>query len=205
MIDKVFYINLEHRTDRKESVLKELKKIGIIDEKIERIDAVKTNPGWIGCSLSHIKTLENAIENDYETVMIVEDDIIFNDDIDKKKFNELIENLEKDFPNFDICSLTCSVYGKKVSKLNSYLSKAINIKTTTGYIIKKKFYKKLHEKFSKCAEMLKKGQPYSYWAIDERWKELQGEDSEFYLFDPILAKQQVGYSDIMKKNIKYTF
>ena len=205
MIDKVLYINLEHRKDRKESVEKELKKIGFSEDKIERIDAVKTNPGWIGCGMSHLKALDNAIKNNYDTVMIVEDDIIFNKNIDSDKFTNLVQNLYKDFSDFDICSLTCSIYQKKVIKLNSYLSKAINVKTVTGIIVRKKFYQTLYDKFSECVEKLQKREPYCHWAIDVKWADLQGQNSKFYIFDPVIAKQSSGYSDIVKKDIAYKF
>ena len=46
-IKNSFYINLEHRTDRREHVEKELDKIGI---KATRFNAIKMTNGAIGCS-----------------------------------------------------------------------------------------------------------------------------------------------------------
>ena len=79
------------------------------------------------------------------------------------------------------------------------------MKTVTGIIIRKKFYQTLYNKFSDCVEKLQKREPYCQWAIDVKWAELQGKNSKFYIFDPIIAKQSSGYSDIMKKNINYSF
>ena len=70
------YINLLNRTDRKEHVINELKKIGINDN-VERFNAIKLENGALGCSMSHLKCLEIAKQNDWESVLIIEDDIKF--------------------------------------------------------------------------------------------------------------------------------
>ena len=75
-ICNAFYINLDHRVDRKEHVESELSKIGI---KAERFSAIKMENGAIGCSMSHLKILQNAFKNKMEHVLIVEDDITFLD------------------------------------------------------------------------------------------------------------------------------
>lgn len=58
-IKHAFYINLDHRTDRKEHVEKELNTIGI---KAERFNAIKMENGAIGCSMSHLKLLQDALK-----------------------------------------------------------------------------------------------------------------------------------------------
>ena len=59
-IQNVFYINLEHRKDRKEHVENELKKIGLNGQ---RFNAIKTKNGAIGCSMSHLRLLQDAHKN----------------------------------------------------------------------------------------------------------------------------------------------
>jgi len=56
-IKHAFYINLDTRPDRKEHVETQLNMIGI---KADRFKAIKLNNGAIGCSMSHLKLLENA-------------------------------------------------------------------------------------------------------------------------------------------------
>ena len=63
ILKNTLYINLQHRTDRLQHVEKELEKLGI---KGERINAIKTSSGAVGCTLSHIKCLELAKERNYE-------------------------------------------------------------------------------------------------------------------------------------------
>ena len=73
-VSNVLYINLEHRTDRKESVIGQLSSI---DLSGTRFNAIKMKDGRVGCTLSHIKCLELAKENKWDHVLIVEDDILF--------------------------------------------------------------------------------------------------------------------------------
>ena len=76
--DKILYINLEHRKDRKKQILEVLKKQGVKDSRIKRIDAIREKyNGHIGCCKSHIKALEYAKQKKYNHVIIFEDDFVF--------------------------------------------------------------------------------------------------------------------------------
>ena len=75
-IKHAFYINLDHRTDRKEHVEKELGKLGI---QAERFNAIKMQNGAVGCSMSHLKILQDARTKKLDHVLIMEDDISFLD------------------------------------------------------------------------------------------------------------------------------
>ena len=57
----VIFINLERRTDRKISVINELKKINVEDPICFK--AIELQNGALGCSMSHLKCLEIAKKN----------------------------------------------------------------------------------------------------------------------------------------------
>jgi hypothetical protein len=76
-IDKFVYINLDKRTDRKEHILKELKRFDIPDEKIIKITAIESEKGAYGCALSHQKALEAFKASNDEVWCILEDDHYF--------------------------------------------------------------------------------------------------------------------------------
>ena len=75
-IQHILYINLERREDRKLSVESELKKAGFTNFNRFNAFDIKENPR-LGCSTSHLKCLQYAKEKNWDMVMIVEDDIIF--------------------------------------------------------------------------------------------------------------------------------
>lgn len=198
-IDQIFYINLEHRKDRKESILKEIKKIDPNLEKTTRIDAIKREKGAIGCGLSHIKALELAIKKDYKNILILEDDFIFTTTTENINFN--FNNLFYNFKNFNICLLAGNMY--RTRGLTDNIRECIEVQTTSAYIISKKFYQTLLDNFKNAVEKLESRYVIRESAIDVTWKRLQGRDKKFYIFYPKLGKQASSYSDIEKRNTNY--
>lgn len=197
-VGRYFYINLEKRKDRYEEINRELDKIDWC-KKRERIDAVYHEKGYIGCTLSHIKTLEVAIERNYEYIMILEDDFEFL--VSKKELIyrlHLLNNYDKDF---DIVLLSRNVHEKII--MNEYIWKCVRVATTAGFIVVKKFYKILLENFKEAYDLASRGYPYNQCAIDINWYKLQGSDSKFYTFSKPLGKQRCSYSDIECRTVDY--
>lgn len=87
--DKKYVINLTRREDRLEEVTKEFEKIGETFTRFEAIDGkaldviinaeekVRFNKSAYALCLTTIKILEDAIANDYDSILIFEDDIEF--------------------------------------------------------------------------------------------------------------------------------
>ncbi len=69
------YINLDKRPDRRTHVENELKKINMAN--VTRFKGIEMKNGAIGCSMSHMKCVELAKNNNWEYVFICEDDIEF--------------------------------------------------------------------------------------------------------------------------------
>ena len=79
MVEHILYINLEYRIDRKEQIIKTLSE-HFPEEIIYRIPGIlNTNCPAIGIAQAHINALEHAITNDWKHVLIMEDDMIFNE------------------------------------------------------------------------------------------------------------------------------
>jgi glycosyl transferase family 25 len=90
MIKKVLYINLDSRTDRKERIEKVLRNFSY-----ERITAIQHKIGSIGCSMSHIYAIEYAIKQKWDNVLIMEDDMEWNDFF--VNYLKLIELMKKPY------------------------------------------------------------------------------------------------------------
>ena len=152
-IEKIYYINLEHRKDRKESFEREIRKLDPEMKKTERIDAVLQKPGWIGVGKSQIIALEKALEGDYNNVLIFEDDFIFQEE--ECKILPTIENFLKNFKDYNMFMLSCNLLRFKVEKEN--FIKVINGQTASGYMINKKFIPVLLENFREAVKALEEG------------------------------------------------
>jgi GR25 family glycosyltransferase involved in LPS biosynthesis len=75
----IFVINLEHRTDRRRAMEKELSKIGWNAEFFPAIRPAEAadfpSIGARGCFLSHLAVLRRASETEARRLILVEDDV----------------------------------------------------------------------------------------------------------------------------------
>ena len=68
-IDKIFYINLDRRTDRRDLIEMDLAKIGLV---AERFVGIPYEPGIVGCGKSHLAVMKLAKERGYKNVLILD-------------------------------------------------------------------------------------------------------------------------------------
>ena len=198
-ITNAFYINLEHRTDRKEHVENELSNIGI---KASRFNAIKMTNGAIGCSMSHLKLLENAKKNQLSHILIVEDDITFlHPSLFKTqihKFFELHNNnwdvilfAGNNMPPFEVIDDTCV----KVNRCQ----------TTTGYLVNGHYINVLISNIKMgLTHLINKPNESVKYAIDKFLFVLQN-NSKWYLITPLTVVQREDYSDIEKRITNYQY
>ena len=75
-IHRIVYINLDHRTDRREEIERECRQLRVPEKKLIRFSAIKHVHGAVGCSCSHIAVLKRARDEEWPNVMILEDDTL---------------------------------------------------------------------------------------------------------------------------------
>jgi len=190
-IEKVIYINLEKRTDRKESIVVELQKY-FPKEKIERFNAIKHQRGNIGCTLSHIAVLELAISQGWKNYLVVEDDAVWSN---FSNGSHILEKLSKE--NFDVIQL-----GSTFTQFNPHTYRVYNCLTTTAYIVNQKYYSILLENLKEGLTKLIETNQGPLYAIDVYWNSLKLKDLWYVVF-PSLLIQKEGYSDIEERNVNY--
>lgn len=200
-IEKVFYINLEHRNDRNEKCLQQLKSVGFKEEQIERFNAIKHNPGAIGCTKSHIECIKLAKKRGYKNIFICEDDIEFTDVtlIRNQLFKFFISKIEYDV-------LMIGVNLNSYNKYNEFLCKVIDGHSLVGYIVNQSYYDILLSNcMESCEQLLKNDfnwRTYHQFAIDQYIKILQRMD-KWFCFNPLSVTQTSDYSDIENKIVNY--
>jgi len=196
-IDAILYINLEHRKDRDEHCLNEIKKIDPTLSRTHRIDAVsnKSN-GALGCSLSHIKALEIFIKNpSWNNIMVLEDDFTFISN-DTKDINKSIIYLLKNMSQFDMLLLGVGIDDLQTSTTDDELILKVNSsQTTSGYIVTRRYVYTLLANYIKSSNKMKKNGKHHDWCLDQFWKRLMPIGNWYTLKDRI-AYQYSNYSDI---------
>ena len=198
-IKHIFYINLEHRIDRKLHVENELTKIGLTN--FTRFNAIKMPNGALGCSMSHLKCIQLAKENEWPHVLIVEDDIEF---LDQNTFinqaNKFLQTIDK----WDVLLLAGNnILPYKTIDNNDSCVKVSGCLTTTGYLVSSHYYDKLIQNIKMgITFFMRRPQQKKLYAIDVFWKPLQEVDN-WYLLTPLTVIQMEDYSDIEQKKINY--
>jgi GR25 family glycosyltransferase involved in LPS biosynthesis len=196
-IEHAFYINLESRVDRKIHVEQQFSNIGIA---ATRFNAIKLTNGAIGCSMSHLKCLELAKQNNLEHVLIVEDDIHFlNPDLFKNQLNKFLKN----HSNFDVV-LIAGNNMPPYQKIDDSCVKVYRCQTTTGYIVQRHYYDTMITNIKEgIQKLMKNPEHHVQYAIDKYWFRLQEKDN-WFLITPLTVTQREDYSDIEKRHTNYT-
>ena len=156
-VDKIFVINLPHRTDRAKLIDEQLKKYNITN--YEWFNAIYTNyanidaymkqynyrfyggsyrcfPGTLGCLLSHVEVLKIARNRGYNRILILEDDAVFQDDFEEKMISVIKDTMNVDY---DMLYLGANYMAPSIPVTNN-LRKVQVAYTTHAYIIPKKLF-----------------------------------------------------------------
>jgi glycosyl transferase family 25 len=156
--DNIYIINLARRTDRKNEMIKKLEQANITKyEFIEAYDGINVNivnefeelkkntqfkiitSGHYACLLSHLKAIKKAKMNNYQNIMILEDDVIFSDNF--------LEKL-----NIQVCKYDMIYLGGIIDKKKIFLNNWNNyncIMGAYGYILNKSLYDIIIESLEK--------------------------------------------------------
>jgi len=192
-MENILYINLEHRKDRKKKVEEQFATLGL---KGERVDAIYHVHGYIGCSMSHIKCLQLAMDRDYPSVCICEDDVYFTN---PALFQSLVSQFLKTHSKWDVLLLagnTIPPYRKEEGCRQVYYSR-----TATAYIVQRHYYSTLMDNFKEGLRFLETFYRNEYM-VDMYWMRLQQKDT-WYLLDPLTVSQYPSYSDIENRDVDY--
>jgi glycosyl transferase family 25 len=174
-----------------------LKTVGI---HAERFKAVKLTNGALGCSMSHLKLLELAKKNNWDSILIMEDDIKFlNPDIFTKQLNRFFQ-LHKEFDVLLIAGNNVPPF----TKIDDTCVKVTRCQTTTGYLVKNHYFDTIIQNVRDgIKNLMKTPENHVLYAIDKYWFRLQERD-RWYLIIPLTVTQREDYSDIEKRITNYS-
>jgi hypothetical protein len=200
--DKVYCINLDKRPDRMEKFNNEVSKYDLGDfERVSAIDGEKLDisqfntrlsRGELGLLMTNLNIIKTAKKNNYESILILEDDCCFTDEI--KNIDEYFKYLPSDWDflymggnhNSHMNVNPPIIINDKVCKLHStYTTHFVGIKNTI---------------FDQIESILeKKNQP-----LDVLYTTLQ-KIFNAYCFYPAIATQIVDFSNIQNTITDYTW
>jgi GR25 family glycosyltransferase involved in LPS biosynthesis len=204
-IDCIYYINLEHRTDRKEQFLNEMKKIEMPESKITRIEGIYTpNMGIVGCGYSHLKAIKTFITSNHKNCIIFEDDFVFS--LNPTYVHNIFNLFFKENIPYDVLMLGANVLHMQPTQY-TFLQKVLDAQAGSAYLITREFAPKLEQLWGEYIPLLERYHRENNIKVHEYcndicWKVLQPQN-RWYVFNPKLGYQNEGYSDNEQKFVDY--
>jgi len=193
----IFYINLDHRIDRKQEFEQEMEKIRV--KEYTRIPGLY--PGsiipneplgrnlHIACGKVHKSIIQFAYDNDLDNVLIFEDDVFFTED-SLSTIEKSLDDLSK-IDDWDLFYLSGIIIDDSLKYVTDNLVNANTVLTNHAYAVNKRAYKSILTY-----------NPEIDCAIDG-WYGQQTNDSliigskfKKYLIYPLIAYQRHSLSDI---------
>lgn len=184
---QIYLINLSHRTDR---LLTSVQQLCDYQIPFKRVEAIH-NPqqGAEGLRDTMLKIFYEAIEKDYDNILVFEDDVLFV--AEKIWVDDTMEKVVKQLPeNYHLCFLG----GQPTAGFQNFYS--------TNLLPVIKFFSTHAVAYSKqgIKEIMARGLgfPIDNWLVSEI--EVMGHS---YCTYPLLASQNAGYSDIAHQEFSW--
>ena len=191
-IQKIIYINLDHRLDRKQEIESEFKRLNIPEEKIIRLSAVAHPYPNTGCNLSHAKALRLAHSLNLENVLILEDDFNFIDDL--QTIDQNLNHFFQTIQYYDALLLT-RVNTNDIKKVDDILSICNGSSNAAGYIVKNHMFLTLAEDFERSANLLFETKAHWLFQNDQVWQKYMKND-KWFCFNIHLGYQRKSFSNL---------
>lgn len=153
---EAFYINLDRRSDRRQSFEDQMKSVGL-EGWAQRISAFPYHKGLhakpdcdqcdkhAACGLSHQHIIKYAKDKGLDNVLILEDDIAFYNEGDKPGINIIEDSLTQlsSIPNWDIIHLSAFAITNSLELVAPNLIKCNTFLTGHAYGVSSRAYDKL--------------------------------------------------------------
>jgi GR25 family glycosyltransferase involved in LPS biosynthesis len=184
---------MESRQDRRQRITGEFERVGIPLDKITRFPAAPYKDCPVsGCLLSHTTVLEMAYDEGCNNVLILEDDFVFIDDV--QKVTKDIDSFFEMKMDWDVLMLTtCSP--EVAEKTNTLVSKISSSGNAAAYLVNRSMMLELSALFKANLENLVNTKHHWIYANDVLWKSLMP-SSNWFMFNHYLGYQHEGYSDL---------
>jgi len=190
VFDHIYLINLDTRLDRWMESKEEFAKYGIEAERFPASTPadVKANiyvkPGEAGLIHTHQRIFQDALANDYESILILEDDVEFD-----PNFENELHQIPEDWENIFIGGNYTAGMGKHVS---GSIYKANQTLACHAIGFKKSQYQNMLDAIN------------YFVPIDVTYAGIQHLMIS-YVFKPVLAWQRASWSDLMNGYMDYKF
>ncbi len=194
-IQHAVYINLDRRTDRRTEFESECQRMGF---HVDRFPALASQPGFVGCHKSHLAVLRMARDNNWDHVLIFEDDFQFL--VSPTEFQSLLSEFFSSGIEYDVLMLSYNI--QRQEPHNALLGKVLEAQTASGYLVHKRFYNTLIQNLEHHLPLLESTGAHWLHLNDQCWKSIQPQ-AAWYYFNTRIGKQRPSFSDLSNRFMDY--
>jgi glycosyl transferase family 25 len=192
-VDKIIYINLDYREDRRGIMSKFFEDTKIPLEKVVRFSGIKKKSAKLGCLKSHTKVLELAKNNGWKNILVLEDDLeILNFEEGYKQLEQLVE-----LPNWDVILLTGFYWKYDFPRI-------FQAGNAGAYLVNEKYIDKFLKHREHAITQMKANTAFNFkntkYNADVHWHSLMNTDNWYGIY-PCLCRQVDGYSDNVGREV----
>lgn len=182
------YINLSHRVDRRQEIENEAAKMGVF---MHRLEASRHTKGFMGCTASHIRALQQCLVRLRDGFALVfEDDFVCT--ARTNAWKERVTQFWDTHPEANVLMLSSNPY--TMSLPEDGVAKVQWALTSSGYMVRYRYVPTL---IANLQQALIRHRP-----LDVHWHQLQ-KDGTWYACRPAVGKQRPSYSDIELRHTNY--
>jgi hypothetical protein len=210
LVDQIYIINAATRTDRRDSVLRELGMARAPFDRIVILPAIVTGGltrsryvrGQMGCLASHIEVLQQALRARFDNILVLEDDFCFTSDIDGH-LDDLSEFFARRY-SYWIC-LLATLNTWRIVPQDDLVSRTLQPCTTTAaYLVSREGVEQLLPVQQAAMAELKATGDTNRYTADTYWSVLQG-SGKFLVFRRKFGFQAASFSDIERLVTRYLY
>jgi len=202
-IDQIYILNLEIRFDRYIETLGELCRMNAPLDKVYHYKAKKdenVKDAYVGATQNHLDAMKHMIASKYKNCLILEDDIVFTNMIEKHQ-SDLTKLFNKNY-TFDIVFLSASKMHKRLPYDDLFILSKQVCTTSSAYILNENTVKDVHKCVNEGNELLKTTGESTLYCIDRYWAKLQ-QRNKVYIFKQKMIYQRPSFSNLKNEVVAF--
>jgi glycosyl transferase family 25 len=201
-IDKIIYINMDNRLDRRKEIEEQFERAGIPADKIIRFSGIRhpTSPN-AGCNMSHAAALKLAYDLNLQNVLIFEDDFDFIEDIDfvKKSLSGFFDEMSGIAWN----AILLAFGNQESSEFSELLARCLKAKNAAGYLVHRRHMLELSNTIQEAVEPMAATGMHWIYQNDIVWQKCMAKGNWFH-FKKRLGFQRLGFSNLANQVVDHT-
>lgn len=201
-IDKIIYINMDSRVDRRKEIEEQFEKAGIPSEKIIRFSGIchPTSPN-AGCNMSHAGALKLAYDLNLQNVLILEDDFDFIEDIEFIK--KSLTNFFNETSGISWNAVLLAFSHLESSPFSDLLGNCLKAQNAAGYLVHRCHMLELSNTIQEVVEPMATTGMHWLYQNDVVWQKCMAKGNWFH-FKKRLGFQRIGFSNLARQVVDHS-